>query len=170
LSLLYLTELEGIGFDKNFGRQDPSNVIKVGDTYHVYTSEFPFAVGTESSSQNHQERIILSLIAQSQAGSLRYLFPVENNPAPTTGTIAPVFANGGKSKGSRRYRWSFDTAVQVRAMLLAADRLFVAGWHDSHDPGVVKAALDNRRGGMILAISAEDGRKPTEYELESPPV
>ena len=98
------------------------------------------------------------------------VFAVENNPAPTTGTIAPVFAKGGKSKESRRYRWSFDTTVQVRAMLLAADQLFVAGWHDSHDPSVVKASLENRQGGTILAMSAEDGRKLTEYELESPPV
>jgi beta-fructofuranosidase len=35
-----VTKLEGIGYDPRFGRQDPSNVIKVGDTYHVYTSKF----------------------------------------------------------------------------------------------------------------------------------
>lgn len=35
-----ITKLEGIGYDQRFGRQDPSNVIKLGDTYHVYTSKF----------------------------------------------------------------------------------------------------------------------------------
>lgn len=35
-----ITKLEGIGYDKRFGRQDPSNVIRVGDVYHVYTSKF----------------------------------------------------------------------------------------------------------------------------------
>ena len=35
-----ITKLEGMGYDKQYGRQDPSNVIKVGDTYHVYTSKF----------------------------------------------------------------------------------------------------------------------------------
>jgi len=35
-----ITKLEGIGYDEAFSRQDPSNVIKVGDTYHVYTSKF----------------------------------------------------------------------------------------------------------------------------------
>jgi len=35
-----ITNLEGIGYDQDFGRQDPSNVIKVGDTFHVYTSKF----------------------------------------------------------------------------------------------------------------------------------
>jgi len=35
-----ITKLEGIGYDQSFGRQDPSNVIKVGETYHVYTSKF----------------------------------------------------------------------------------------------------------------------------------
>lgn len=35
-----VTKLEGIGYDERFGRQDPSNVIKVGDTYCVYYSKF----------------------------------------------------------------------------------------------------------------------------------
>jgi len=35
-----ITKLEGIGYENKFGRQDPSNVVKVGDTYHVYTSKF----------------------------------------------------------------------------------------------------------------------------------
>ena len=35
-----ITKLEGIGYDERFGRQDPSNVIKVGETYHIYTSKF----------------------------------------------------------------------------------------------------------------------------------
>lgn len=35
-----IAELEGIGYDEQYGRQDPSNVIKVGDTYHVYISKY----------------------------------------------------------------------------------------------------------------------------------
>jgi beta-xylosidase len=35
-----ITKLEGIGYNRECQRQDPSNVIKVGDTYHVYTSKF----------------------------------------------------------------------------------------------------------------------------------
>jgi hypothetical protein len=35
-----ITRLEGIGYDQRFGRQDPSNVIATGETYHVYTSKF----------------------------------------------------------------------------------------------------------------------------------
>jgi hypothetical protein len=35
-----ITKLEGIGDNRECHRQDPSNVIKVGDTYHVYTSKY----------------------------------------------------------------------------------------------------------------------------------
>ncbi len=35
-----ITQLDGIGYDATYARQDPSNVIKVGETYHVYTSRY----------------------------------------------------------------------------------------------------------------------------------
>jgi len=74
----------------------------------------------------------------------------------------------------------------VRALVLAGGTLLAAGPPDlvdekasfgrSGDPGVRKAmeaqqeALEGRRGGLLWAVSAEDGRKLSELRLESPPV
>lgn len=76
--------------------------------------------------------------------------------------------------------------VIARAMVLAGDTLFVAGppdvddefanWGKHLDPEVAArhaqqvAALEGKRGGLLWAVSAADGRKLAEHPLESPPV
>ena len=76
--------------------------------------------------------------------------------------------------------------VVARAMVLAADTLFVAGppdvddelaaWGRHLDPQVAgthseqAAALEGRRGGLLWAVSAADGQKLADYKLQSPPV
>jgi hypothetical protein len=70
-------------------------------------------------------------------------------------------------------------------MVLANRTLFVAGPPDvadevvafrkPDDPAVQKsllqqeAALENRSGALLLAVSASDGRKLAEYKLDSAP-
>ncbi|MFQ6131024.1 MAG: PQQ-binding-like beta-propeller repeat protein [Armatimonadota bacterium] len=85
------------------------------------------------------------------------------------------------------YRWTFDQpSVQVRAMVAAADRLFVAGYPDfiderralrlPDDPDVQQRlrrqaeALDDRYGGRLWVVSKADGRPLARYRLESQPV
>ena len=74
----------------------------------------------------------------------------------------------------------------VRAMVLADRTLFVAGppdvvdeeniWGRTLEPAVqvkLKAqsdALDGAQGALVWAVSAEDGTRQAEYQLESPPV
>ena len=76
--------------------------------------------------------------------------------------------------------------VAVRAMVLADRTLFVAGppdvddefagWGHHLDPNVNAkhaeqvAAMEGKRGGLLWAVSAADGRKLAEYRLDSPPV
>ncbi len=55
-------------------------------------------------------------------------------------------------------------------MALAGDVLFVAGTPDTIDPRDPLAAFEGRKGGILCAMSAGDGTKLSEYELESPPV
>jgi hypothetical protein len=71
-------------------------------------------------------------------------------------------------------------------MTLAAGTLFVAGppdvddelagWGRHLDPKVAAkhaaqvAALQGKRGGLLWAVSADDGEKLAEYRLDSPPV
>jgi len=83
------------------------------------------------------------------------------------------------------YRWSQETPLHVRAMVLAGKTLFIAGPPDVLDEekafdGLGDAALRakleeqaaslaGKKGALLLAVSASDGGKLAEYRLESPP-
>jgi outer membrane protein assembly factor BamB len=106
--------------------------------------------------------------ANSSDWKLRRAFPVEDLTAA-------------------RYAWTLDQpGLQVRAMVAAGDRLFVAGHPDfiderrafrlPDDPEVQKQlqrqadALEGRYGGLLWAVSKADGRPAARYQLDSPPV
>jgi outer membrane protein assembly factor BamB len=86
-----------------------------------------------------------------------------------------------------KYDWRVvNPPLLVRAMAGAGDTLFIAGPPDVIDetklhgrfgePGVVaglarqQAALDGEMGGLLRAVSGEDGATLAEYDLASPPV
>ena len=77
-----------------------------------------------------------------------------------------------KKKGPprRTFLWSTYVPIRGNAMALAGDVLFVAGIPDTVDPRDPLAAFEGRKGGVLCAMSASDGTKLAQYELESPPV
>jgi len=106
--------------------------------------------------------------ANSSDWKLRRAFPVEDLTAA-------------------RYEWTLDQpALQVRAMVAAAENLFVAGHPDfvderrafrlPDDPDVQRQlqrqaeALEGRYGGRLWVVSKADGRPVARYNLDSPPV
>jgi outer membrane protein assembly factor BamB len=85
------------------------------------------------------------------------------------------------------FKWSNATLpLHVRAMVLTDKTLFVAGPPDVVDEKEVfsrpddagirakvneqTAALEGRKGALLWVVSASDGKKLAEYNLESPPV
>ena len=85
------------------------------------------------------------------------------------------------------FKWSNgNLPLQVRAMVLTDKTLFVAGPPDVVDEKEVfsqpddagirakvaeqSAALEGRKGALLWVVSASDGKKLAEYNLESPPV
>jgi len=85
------------------------------------------------------------------------------------------------------HRWKvMHPPLLARAMTLADDTLFVAGppdvvderkaWGRSPDPQVQAklkaqvAALKGEKGGLLWAVSAKDGKKLSEYKLDTVPV
>jgi len=66
--------------------------------------------------------------------------------------------------------WMRWLPARIRAMVKAGDTLFVAGPPDVLDPNDPYAAFEARKGAQLVAISAENGEKLAEYELESVPV
>jgi outer membrane protein assembly factor BamB len=84
------------------------------------------------------------------------------------------------------FDWSTDSSLLVSSMVLAKDKLFIAGppkfineseaFANIEDPAVLAqideqtASLEGRKGGLLCAVSTSDGAKLAEYRLESPPV
>jgi hypothetical protein len=88
--------------------------------------------------------------------------------------------------GDQPSRWSVQLPLLARGMVLAGGTIFVAGPpdvfayapDDTADPYHIasiealraqQAALDGDRGGLLLSVSASDGRTLAETELPSPP-
>ena len=71
---------------------------------------------------------------------------------------------------SRKARWSKKAPVRIRAMVIAGQRLFVAGSPDVVDPKDPWAAMEGRKGAVLWAVSAADGEKLAEYKLDAPPI
>jgi outer membrane protein assembly factor BamB len=100
---------------------------------------------------------------------------------------APLTSKAGSvSQFSVQHHWTQDVPLFVRAMVLADGTLFVAGppdvideqqvFRQIDDPKIRQsladqdAALDGKKGALLLAVSAADGRKLAQYNIDSPPV
>jgi hypothetical protein len=85
-----------------------------------------------------------------------------------------------------RFKWrSEQPSLHVRAMVLADATLWIAGppdladeeevFRDPYDAEVrakldeQAAALDGQRGALLWAVSATDGKRLAEYQIDSPP-
>ena len=120
----------------------------------------------------------------------RWTTPIEHHlfaadktpPAPTEeGGASP-----GKSEFMVTHHWTKELPLFVRAMVLADGTLFVAGPRDMidevqafrqiDDPKVragladQATALEGEKGSLVWAVSAADGERLAEWQLDSPPV
>ena len=66
--------------------------------------------------------------------------------------------------------WTLWLPVRVRAMVKTRDVLFVAGPPDEFDPKAPFAALEGRRGAVLVAVSPKEGKKLAELKLDTEPV
>jgi hypothetical protein len=67
-------------------------------------------------------------------------------------------------------KWVSNVAVRIRALVRTSDLLFAAGMPDVCPTDDPMAALEGRMGGLLLAFDPRDGRKLSEFHLDSPPV
>jgi len=77
---------------------------------------------------------------------------------------------GDGYSGTLPRKWSVQVPVRIRAIVLANQRLYIAGPPDVVDKDDPMAAFEGRLGGRLWVISASDGGKLAEYELDGPPV
>jgi len=87
------------------------------------------------------------------------------------------FTPGGKGfrlfarrHGAGKDTWSTFLPVNMRAMVLAGKTLFVAGPPDVVPDDDPLAAFEGRKGSILLAVSATDGKVIHETRLDSVPV
>jgi len=81
----------------------------------------------------------------------------------------------GKKKGKGKpapsdERWSRRVDMRVRAMVVAGKTLICAGTPDILDKQDAWAAYEGKRGGILMALSVEDGRALAKMRLEGAPV
>ncbi len=86
----------------------------------------------------------------------------------TAGTSGyTLFANG---RPTHQASWSEKIPIRIRAMVLAGGTLLVAGPPDVVPKEDPYEAFDGRMGASLWTISVADGKKLSEYKLDSPPV
>lgn len=73
------------------------------------------------------------------------------------------------AKSTVKYYWSEQTPLVVRAMVLADKTLFLAGTAGTEETDAL-AALEANKKALLFVVSSEDGKKLSEYSLESQPV
>jgi outer membrane protein assembly factor BamB len=71
---------------------------------------------------------------------------------------------------ARPPKWQDWVPIRIRAMVAAADRLFVAGPPDVLNPQDPMAAFEGRAGGLLRVYSTTGGKPLGEHKLDSPPV
>ncbi|MBM4094122.1 MAG: hypothetical protein FJ276_32655, partial [Planctomycetes bacterium] len=98
------------------------------------------------------------------------LFADDNDNEPV---LAPTSIDREKGPGYSRAappKWSQQVPLRARAMILAGDKLFLAGPPDVVPEDDPYAAFEGRRGAQLWCVAAADGKKLTEHALSSLPV
>jgi hypothetical protein len=98
------------------------------------------------------------------------LFADANDNEPV---LAPNSIDREKGPGFSRTappKWSRQIPLRAGAMVLAGDKLFMAGPPDAVPPDDPYAAFEGRLGAQLWVVSAKDGEKLAEYPLDSLPV
>jgi len=106
--------------------------------------------------------------------------------APATKGTKKKKRRGGSAPADNQenYRWIANVPILVRAMTLADKTLFIAGPRDVLDESTIGKEFDHQQkpflkqekafegtgGAALWAVSAEDGSKLAEYELDAPPI
>ena len=74
---------------------------------------------------------------------------------------------GGNRKFKVDFRWTADVPMLVRAMVSAGDQLFIFGPPEEGLKSL--SAMQGKKGGLLHVVSAEDGKKLAQYEMDALP-
>jgi hypothetical protein len=88
---------------------------------------------------------------------------------PVGGSSQKQATNKRRMQGAKAL-WEQRLGIRVIAMVRAGDTIFVAGAPDIVDPKDPYGAWEGRKGGILAAFAAGDGKRLAEYKLPAPPV
>jgi outer membrane protein assembly factor BamB len=97
------------------------------------------------------------------------LFADDNDNEPI---LAPNSIDREKGPGFSRAappKWSTQIPLRALAMVLAGDKLFMAGPPDVMPEDDPYASFEGRKGAQLWVVSAKNGEKLAEYPLDSLP-
>jgi hypothetical protein len=103
-------------------------------------------------------------------GSGYEVFADHSDNEPTLEEKAANWDKGPGFSRSKPAKWVANVPVRAQALLLAGDKLFLAGPPDILDTDDPLASFDGRAGGKLWVMSAEDGQRMASYQLDSLPV
>ncbi len=76
----------------------------------------------------------------------------------------------GRRRQGPKPLWEQRVRIRITAMVRTGETIFVAGSPDVIDPKDPHGAWEGRKGGILAAFAAGDGRKLAEYKMPAPPV
>jgi hypothetical protein len=98
------------------------------------------------------------------------LFADQNDNEPVLDDRTRETTKGWGFTRSKPPEWHDWVPVRIRGMVLAGEHLFVAGPPDVVDADDPMAAFEGRRGALLVAHTAVDGKKLFQLQLDAPPV
>jgi len=104
-------------------------------------------------------------------GDKGYLLLADHNG--TEPVLDDLTRGATKGMGYTRLKppaWYDWVPIRIRGMVLAGKSLFVAGPPDTVAPDDPMAAFEGRKGAIVRAYSAADGKTRAEHKLDAPPV
>ena len=117
------------------------------------------------------DETVCGVRAYSGTGRSGFFFPGKGYEVFTADRRAGQQDNQSRANRKKEAaRWTRRVPIRVRAMVLAGERLCIAGPPDVADADGPWAAFEGRRGGVLAVLDAGDGHKVADYELSAPPV
>ena len=98
------------------------------------------------------------------------LFADDNANEPVLGHRTQGTTKGWGWTRSRPPVWHAWVPVRIRAMVLAGERLVVAGPPDVVAPDDPMASFEGRKGAVLRVLAAADGKPLAQRKLAAPPV
>jgi len=112
--------------------------------------------------RNDNEPVLVSSDGKQGPKYLRWL--------PQTGALQTCWNLGVGFARGKPAQWVSNVPVRIRALVRTGNAVFAAGTPDVCDPDDPAAALEGRKGAVLMAFASDDGKKLFECPLDVPPV